>query len=404
MIYQYQAYRTSKEIASGTIEAASEILAEKALYEAGFQYVLNLRTSPPRLSVHGLLPTLFGVKRPDIIEFSRQLAAFITSGSSLTSALQLMEEQITKPAMKELVAGLTKEIQGGSSFSQAINNYPGAFPHFYWQVIKTSEKTGDLETGLKQVADYLETQAMIANKIQRAVAYPIFVVVMAIGVMIMQMTLVLPPVIKLFASYKADLPQVTIFVIGTTNFFTNYKFHLLIGIIAIVCMMFLFRRLPGGRRALERLMLTMPMVGTIILYRNLGNFCRTTHMLLKTGLSLPEIMDVVIQTAGSNSIFIQALTNVQKRLLQGEGLAQPMVEDHLFPRMMVKMVATGEQTGTFESIFGTLSDFYERQTDQRIKSLITWIEPTLTVVVGMIVAIMLFAIIIPIYQIIGKVH
>lgn len=404
MIYQYRAYRSDKQVSSGTIEAASEGMAERALYEAGFQYVLSLQVSPPRRSLHSLLPTLFGVKSQDIIDFSRQLATFVTSGFSLLFSLQLLEEQITKPAMKEVVAGLIKELQAGSSLSQALNNYPHVFPRFYWQYIRTSEKTGDLDNGLKQISDYLETRSMMASKIMRALSYPLFVILIAIGVMVMMMTTVLPAMLKLFESFKADMPAITLMVINSVNFVNIHKIQILVVIAAIVFGIWLFSRLPGGKRAMDRIMLKLPVAGPVVLYRNLGNFCRTVSMLLRAGLPLPEIMEVTIQTTGNNTVFIQALKDIREKLIQGEGLAHSMKEAPVFPGMMVKMVTTGEQTGTFETTFATLADYYERQTDQRIKTLISWIEPVMTVIIGLVVSLMLFSVIIPIYQISGKVH
>jgi type IV pilus assembly protein PilC len=404
MIYRYQACRSDKQIVSGTIEAETENMAEQALYEAGFQYVLSLKNSLSRPSLYKLIPSLFGVKTSDIIEFSRQLATFMASGSSLSSSLQLMEGQATKPALKEVISGLNREVLAGKLFSEALKKYPQAFPRFYWQNLVTSEKTGNIETGLKQVADFMEARAAISNKVKRAMAYPLFVVLLSFGVMGLLVTLVLPPLLKLFESFQSELPFATRAVIASASFVSDFKIQLFLAVIAVIAVTLTCLRVPLTRVYLERMVLRLPVVGRIVLYRNLGNFCSTASMLLAVGLPLTEIMDVIIENTAGNLVFTEAVTRLKDRLVQGDGLAKPMAENSLFPGTMANMVATGEHTGTFDSVFGTLASYYERQTDQRIKSLVGLIEPALTVVIGLMVALMLFSIIMPIYQIVGRVR
>lgn len=404
MIYQYQAYRSDKQIALGTIEADSEKLAEEALYEAGFQYVLNLRARPARQGIRQLVPSLFGVKKQDIVDFSRQLASFLESGSSLIASLQLMEEQIGEAALKDIISDLIKELYSGKSFSQALGKHPDIFPTSFRHVVKTSEKTGDLAHGLKQVSEHLEKQLAIASSIRRALAYPLFIMLMALGVTILMITVIFPPLIQMFSSFDAELPGITLLVIGVVNFIDAFKIQILLLLILAAVLFWLYTRLPAGRRALDRFVLGLPLIGSVILQHNLGLFCRTGSMLLKSGLQLPDIMDIASQSTGTNSVFIEALKESKEKLMQGEGLSKPMAANPLFPRMMVKMIATAEQTGTLEQALTTLASHYERQSEQKIKSLIAWIEPVMTIIIGLVVAGMLFSIIIPIYSIMGKVH
>lgn len=404
MNYKYLAYKTDKQIIEGTIDALTEKMAQETLYQAGFKYVLNLQALAPHKDIYQLIPSLFGVKNADIIDFSRQLATFIESGSSLHTALGLLNDQATKPALKNLISGIIEKLEGGNTFSQAVKDYPNVFTRSYGQIVQSSEKAGELEKGLRQIADYMEKRATITAKIRRAMSYPIFVICLAIGVVILLITTILPPLLKLFASYQTALPPVTLFALGLMNFLIDYKFLILIVISLFIAAIIILSRFASGKLFIDRLMLRTPVFGTILLHHNLGYFCRTTSMLLKAGLPLPNIMDNAIQTVNGNQIILRALIKLKDKLMQGEGFARPLAQEPLFPRMMVRMISVGEQTGTLDVSLETLATYYEENTDKRIQSLIALIEPTLTVVIGIGIAFIMISMVLPIYTIINHVR
>ena len=248
MNYQYNALNSDQAVASGRVQAVSEKMAEEALYRAGFKYVLNLKAVPGKKTLSQLIPSLFGVKTRDIIDFSRQLASFLDSGSSLRVALELLKDQATKPAMRKVITDINNRLEEGNPFSLAIKDYPEVFPFSYYQVIQSCEKSGDLVQGLNQIADYMEKRAIINDKIKRALAYPAFVILLAIGVIVMMVTTVLPPILKLFSSFQADLPKVTVYALGILNFFLEYKLVILIVIIMLIAGIYLTSRFPAGKK------------------------------------------------------------------------------------------------------------------------------------------------------------
>lgn len=403
MAYKYSAYTRDKKIVQGMIDATSESAAEEALYRAGYHLVIRLREARPKVSLEQLIPTLYGVKTQDTIDFSHQLATLIESGISILSALRLLEGQASKAALREVIAGLIDELRGGSSFSQAVSKYPQVFSHAYCQLIKASEQTGNLEVGLRQIAGYLEKQMAIRKKTGRAMAYPALVLAIAIGVFALLITVALPPLVGLFTSLGAELPWTTRLVIATAAFLLNYKLHLLGGVLALIILIASYIRLPRGKLTVDRLLLRMPVIGTINIQRNMGHFCRTTSMLLKAGLRLPQIIDTVTQTIG-NRIIRQALGDVREKLVQGQGLSQPMAAISLFPRLMVEMVVVGENTGNLDSTLATVADFYEQSADQKVQALIALIEPLLTVLVGLVVVFIALSMITPLYSILKSIQ
>ena len=401
-MYQFTAYTIDKKIVQGSIDATSENMAEEALYQAGYQRVLSLKEVRPRLSLESIFPTFFGVKTQDVIDFSQQLATLTESGVTILTALELLREQAPREALRKVIAGLVEELQGGSSFSQALGKYPEVFSPTYCQVVKASEQAGNLEEGLRQVARYMGKRATTTSRVRRALAYPAMVLLMAIGVFVLLITVALPPLIGLFESLGAELPLATTMLIAVADFFISYKFHLLWGALILVILTVVYIRLPAGKLTMDRLKLKIPLIGSIAVEHNMCHFCQITSMLLKAGLPLPQVMDIAIQTSG-NRIIRQALSDVRDKLLQGQGWSQPMAENELFPQLLVEMVAVGEKTGTMDSTLATLADYYEERVDQRINTLVSMIEPILTVVIGLVVAFIALSLITPLYSILRSI-
>ena len=402
MAYQYTAYTLDKQITKGTINATSERMAEEALYQAGYQRILNLKEVHPRLRLEQLLPTLFGVKTQDVIDFSRQFATLIESGITILTTLQLLEGQTSRPAFRRVIVGLVEELRGGSSFSQALSNYPQAFSYTYCQVMKAGEEAGNLEVGLRRISSYMEKRVLMTKRISRAAAYPALVLLMAIGVSALLITVVLPPLIGLFTALDAELPWMTRLLIAAAGFLIDYKLYVLGGLLTLVILIASYSRLPTGRLTIDRLALNIPVFGSINRQRNMYRFCETTSMLLKAGLQLPQIMNIVMQTV-RNSLVRQALRNVREKLIQGQGLAQPMATINLFPRLLVEMVVVGEKTGNLDSTLAALAKYYEERVDQRINTLVSMIEPALTLAIGLVVAFIALSMLTPLYSILGAV-
>jgi type IV pilus assembly protein PilC len=402
MIYKYKAYSADKKIVEGKIDVASEDLAEVTLYRAGFENIISLEEVTPGTGIEKLIPTFFRVKSRDVIDTSNQLATLIQAGITISSALKLLEGQTTKKALKKVFSGLIEEIQAGNSLSHALTNYPQVFPTTYCQIIKASEQAGTLEVGFKQAAQYLEKQAYANQKIKRAMLYPTFVLLLAIGVAILLITVALPPLISLFNSLDVQLPWTTSLLVSISNFFIANGLAVLGGVVAVIIAVFFLLRLPSVKLARDRFLLKIPVLGKINIERSMGLFCQTASMLLQAGLRLPQVIEIVIHT-NHNQIIREAFSNARERLVQGEGLSQPMSENKLFPPLLVEMTLVGEKTGTMDTTLGTLAEFYEREVDRKIDSLISMIEPLLTLLIGGVVIFIALSMITPLYSILKSI-
>ncbi|OGO32507.1 MAG: hypothetical protein A2Z29_06815 [Chloroflexi bacterium RBG_16_56_11] len=398
MAYKYKVYTRDKKVVRGTIEVATESLAEGALYQAGYERVLSLIEINPPFNIERLLPTLFGVRHQEIIEFANQLATLIESGINILTALRLLGDQASRKPLKTITNGLIEEVQEGGSFSQGLTHFPQAFPDSFCQVIKASEQTGNLESGLRLAAGYMEKQDTANQKIKRAMIYPVFVLLLAIGVSILLITVAMPPLIDLFKSLGADLPGTTRLLVNVSGFFLDRSLYVVIGVFVVIVLIAASMRLAPVKIARDRYLLKMPLIGIINVERSMQRFCQTASILLKAGLRLPQIMELTIQT-NHNLIVRQALGRVRDRLVQGEGLSQPMAENVIFPSLLVEMVVVGEKTGTLDSTLSTLANFYERKVDRRIDLLISMIEPALTLIIGCVVIFIALSLITPLYSI-----
>ncbi len=403
MAYWYSAYTIDKRIVQGTIDAVSERMAEEALYRAGYNRVLKLRETRPGLDLGKLMPTFFGVKTPDVIDFSHQLATLVESGIPILTALQLLEEQSPTAALRKIIAGLARELQEGNSLSQALAGYPQVFSNTYCQVIKASEATGNIEVALKRMADYLEKETAARKKIGHALAYPALVLLMAVGVFTLLTTVALPPLVKLFNSLGAELPWTTRLLLFTGELFLNYKFYLLGALAALTISLFGYLRLPSGRLAKDKFILKIPVVNSISVQRNIYRFCQTASMLLTAGLPLPQILNTAARTV-ENVIIRQALEKVREKLVQGQSLSQSMAGIPVFPHLLVEMIIVGETTGTLDNTLATMGDYYEQRIEQRVQTLISMIEPTLIIVAGLVVAFIAISIITPLYSVLRSIH
>ena len=397
-MYQYKAYTLDKEVVQGTIDAPNEGIAEERLNGAGYHQILTLKKEPQSFSVKTLLFRSSKVKKSDFIDFFQQLATLLDSHMPFVQALWLLAEQAPEATLGRVIHKLGRDVSGGIPFSLALAQYPKLISSHYCQVIKVSEKSGDLTRGLRLVAGYMEKENTISGHVKRMLSYPAFLGLMATVVIIVVATVAVPSLSKLFDSLGVELPLVTNVLISFAGFITTYKFHLVVGIIAVVGIAMLLKRQPGIKRFLDAAALKMPIIGKIVIMRNVCRFCRSSAMLIEAGLTLPQSLNTIIGTVDSD-IIKQDLKEIRQEIIKGKGLSQPMQKAGFFPKLLVDVVAIGEKTGTLQSSFSTMADYYEKRLDQRVQKLLSMIEPASIIIVGLIISFIGIAIITPLYSI-----
>jgi type IV pilus assembly protein PilC len=399
--YTYIAVTPSGERVEGRLDALSEDAAERLLWDSGYR-VIRLRTvwNAPRLDA--VLPSIFAVKPNEIVTFARQMATLVESGIAVLPALELLQRQ-ARPALARVLDEMAQAIRSGQSFSEALAVHPTVFPPIVGRLVVVGERTGNLELLLRQVATHIEKEQAIIKKVRGAMAYPAFVIVVAVIVISILITSALPPLTNLFDEFDTELPLTTKLLIAVSNFAQAYKLHMLFGLALVIGGAMLYLRTDTGHRRLDQFLLRSPLLGPITILSNASRFARTLGLLLRAGVPLSEVMDLVINTT-PNSIIKDSLSSVREDLLAGEGLSAPLARTKLFPPLLTQMAEVGEETGTLDSNLNTMADFYESEVDDRINALTSMIQPALTLVVGAVVAFIAVSIIMPMYSIMQSIH
>jgi len=398
--FKYIAYNEQRILTEGVIEGATERLAEAALAESGYR-VVSLKAARQGFSLQEALPSLFKVKPQHLIAFSRQLATLLGAGITMVTALELIREQMPNRAFKDAISRIIDELHGGKSLGQALANQPRVFSRMYSRMAEVGERTGSLEKVLNQLADYMEKQSALSRKVVNALIYPVAILCLAVVVVAILITVVLPPIINLYATMKVELPFTTRILTTGASFLIAYKLQIGLAAGAVIVFAVWYLRTSQGRMRLQLLLPKVPLLGPVMLQREMAHLCRTMSMLVQAGLPMPDAMELLAQTTG-NEVVRRALDNVRAELIQGHGLAKPMAANKLFPRMMVQMVTVGEQTGTLESNLQALGDSYEADVDTKLSRLVSLIEPAITILVAFVIGFLAVSVVTPLYSILGS--
>jgi type IV pilus assembly protein PilC len=399
MEYSYVAYTKDRRMVKGKLSAANQEAATGLLNYGGYQ-VLSLKEVVPFFGSGTLGAQFSRVKSTEIVMFSRQLALLLESGTDIVTSLELLQNQTTNHTLKKVIGDVVSDIRGGSSLSKALSKHPRAFSNLYHRAISAGEQGGNLEETLRQMANHIERTVVTEKKIKGALRYPIIVFVVAIAVVAVLVTFVLPRFTSLYASFGSDLPTLPRMLMGMSAWFSQYGLWLIIGVVAAIGITFVYIKTPAGKNWWHRTLLTLPVFGRINLLNQLSRASRTIALLFKVGVPLPEIMAVAIYGT-TNTIMSQNLTEIQQELLNGQGLSRPMARRKLFLPLMVQMVGVGEETGNLDKTLTTVAQAYEAEAEDKTSSAVAMIQPAMTLVIGGIVAFIAIALVQAMYSVYG---
>ncbi|MEE9325528.1 MAG: type II secretion system F family protein [Dehalococcoidia bacterium] len=345
-------------------------------------------------------PSFFGIKQQDIIDFSTDLAVLLSSGIALIPSLQALQAEAPRKAMRRVLDDVIDTIRTGESLSKALERHPQTFSRLYRRMIEVGEWTGGLETSLKEAANYMTKQKAAKEKLTKAMSYPIVVFVISLGVVALLFLVTFPSINSLFASSGASLPLPTKILLGFSDFINAYKLYILAAIGAILLIGTWWVKQPSSRKSRDRLILSLPLVGRIILLAEITRVARTISAGLRSGFPLTETIELGIQTAG-NAVVRYALLDVQRGLLQGEGLYKPLSKSKIFPQRLIQMVKVGEDTGTLEDTLATAAQSLELDTDKKISTFLSIIGHLMIMGVAILVGFIALSVIMPIYSLTG---
>jgi len=338
------------------------------------------------------------IRPRDLLLFTRQLATLLRAGIALLQALQIVRDGLAHAALATLIDQLRQDLEAGLPLSTALRKHPRVFPANYAHLVEAAEASGEMDVLLERLASDLEKNQALQSRVRAALVYPAVVLSVAVGVLVFLMVAVVPTFESVYAAFGSALPDSTRIVLGLSRgLLYAGPWLLLLGAIAGLWLSWRWRRSEALRRAGERLLLRLPLLGAVLHQAALARWCRTLSGLLRAGLPLVEAMAAARGAAGYFA-HADACRQVREELARGSSLRAALAGTGLFPAMVLQMCGVGEESGALAAMLGKLAEFYEREVDDRVASLSSVLEPALIVFLGGVVGVLVVALYLPIFQ------
>ncbi len=343
------------------------------------------------------------LKAKDLMVFTRQLATLIEAGLPLLRGLRILLQQEKSPQLRKALNGMGEAVESGSTFSEALGQFPKCFDDLFVNMVKAGEAGGLLDTVLNRLAEFMEKAERIRRKIKGAMIYPIVVLVVAVGILVFLLTKIIPQFAQIFDDLLggAPLPALTQFVIGISDIVRYNWFFVLVGVAVLVVTVKILNKTDKGRYVLDLLKLKAPLFGDLVVKTAIARFARTLGTLMSSGVPVLQALNIVRDTAG-NAVVARAIQNVHDSVKEGESMAMPMEASNVFPGMVVSMVDVGEETGALPEMLVRIADNYEDEVDVAVEGLTSVIEPIMIVMLALIVGTIVIAMFVPLIDIITK--
>ncbi len=415
--YTYQALNASGKTQKGTVEAASSEEAIQRIKSQGYfptsvqaQKVKKSsakgekgeKAAKPAKKKKGGGFSIGGVKPKYLALFTRQLSTLQDAGLPLLRSLQILESQQKPGLMKNILLGVTEEVEGGSSLSESMGKFPKAFDHLYVKMVNAGEIGGVLDVILQRLSEFMEKSERLKRKIKGAMVYPIVVILVAISILVGIMLLIIPKFEEIFLDFEIELPALTQGLINTSRWVAGTNagatipgWAILVFGGPILWISFkLIRKTPPGRAVFDTMILWVPVLGTLIRKTVIARFTRTLGTLISAGVPILEAVTITSQTSG-NYVFEKALRNVHDSIREGETFATPLRESKTCDAIVVNMIDVGEETGEMDAMLLKIADNYDEEVDVAVASLVSLLEPLMVVLLGGMVGTIVVAMFLP---------
>ena len=388
-VFEWEGRDKNGKVVRGEMRAGGEAMVSASLRRQG---ILITKIKKRRLSGGK------SIKLKDIAVFTRQLSTMLRAGVPLLQAFDIVGRGSPNPKLTRLLNDIRGDVETGTSLSAAFRKHPLYFDALYCNLVEAGEAAGILETLLDRLATYQEKTLAIKSKIKSALIYPIAVLVVAFIVLSVIMLFVIPAFKQVFASFGADLPAPTLFVIAMSEFFVSYWWAIFVGIGGGLYFFFqTWRRSEKMQMVMDRLLLKVPVFGSLVNKATVARWTRTLSTMFAAGVPLVEALDSVGGASG-NAVFAQATEQIQRDVSTGAGLTASMQASGVFPNMVLQMCAIGEESGSIDHMLGKAADFYEEEVDEAVKGLSSLMEPIIIVILGTLIGGIVVSMYLPIFK------
>jgi type IV pilus assembly protein PilC len=342
-------------------------------------------------------------KKKHLMNFTRQLSVFIKAGIPITDALTTIGDETTDVAIRRAIVGMLDDLRNGGLFSAAAAQYPQVFPPYYVGILQAAELTGRLDDSLDSLAGYINREIETRSKVVGALSYPLVVMVLALGTVMILAGYVLPQFKPLFEELGADLPLPTRMMLFVARFFGDLWWVTAITFLLFIASVAFLTMHPTGKEIYQRSILKVPIIGGIVEYAILERFCSVLHTMLQAGVAIPSAMQTTTE-AVSNIVYREQLDIARQQMLEGSGFTQPLIETELFPGAARQMFKVGEETGTLDQQLEVAGEYFNRELEYRIKNFTTLFEPIMILFVGVVVGFVAIALVSAMYGVLGGVQ
>jgi type IV pilus assembly protein PilC len=415
-VFAYEAMNSSGQEVKDEIEATTTEEAISKIRQKGFfptkvrekaqKKVQKKKGSPagdtaPLQKKRKMPISIGGVPRKQLVQFTRQLSTLQDAGLPILRSLQILEQQQKPGLLKAIIGGVTDEVEGGGTLSDAMSKFPKAFDKLYVNMINAGEMGGVLDLILARLADFMEKAAKLKKKVIGAMIYPAVVISIAVGVVSLIMIVVIPKFEGIFRDFKTELPAPTKMLLAISRWFANdYGWaYILISPIVMVGLMKLIQLSEGGKYLVDAVKLKVPILGGILGKTAIARFTRTLGTLISAGVPILDAINITKETCG-NEVYTRALAKVHDAIREGESMADPLRATKVCDAIVVNMIDVGEETGDLDKMLIKVADNYDSDVDVLVSSLISILEPVMVVVLGVIVGFIVVALFMPMVSLI----
>lgn len=397
MKFNYQARTKQGQIQSGTVEAPSRKAALNVLLKYGL-YVTALEEAgrQPFYAKQVLLLQRFS--RKDVVLFSRELAIMFKSRISLAEALRTLASQTKNPVFKETIFTIVDNVEGGTPLSQALRHYPKLFSPFYAAMVKSGEVSGNLAEVLDYLAEHLERELHFYSKLKGAIIYPALIIFVAAVVVTIMVFFVIPRLMLMLEETKQELPLITRVVMGMTNFIKHWGWLLATLLIVAIAFIYQYYKTSSGKRIFDKFFLKLPMLGDFLKIVYLSRFAGNLATLISGGLPIAQALEITAEITG-NRTYQDIILKSREGVRKGVPISAVLGDyPDVFPPMFNQMVQVGEKTGTLDKTLMSIVVFYQKEVDRQTNILLSVLEPVLIVFLGLVVAGLMAAVLLPLYK------
>ncbi|MCX6766547.1 MAG: type II secretion system F family protein [Candidatus Moranbacteria bacterium] len=397
MKYKYKARNQAGGLQEGMVEASTTSNASTLLQRHNL-VVVALEPQKESNPLESLSRLWEGVSGKEFVIFSRQMAVMVEAKVPLLSALQGIIEQTENPYFAGILSSVLADVDEGKSFSEALRRHPEVFSDLYVNMVQSGEVSGNLQQALENLADNIEKNYILTQKIKGVLYYPSFILAAFFLVGFLMITFVIPKLTEMLKETNAKLPITTQVLIWTGDFMQHYWWAVLIVIIAAVMGLVYYVRTDDGKKEFDVVKLRIPLVGKVLKYVYLARFAENLSTLVRSGIPIVSALQITGRVVG-NVVFERHIAEAADKVKTGGSMSEVLSQKKDFPSIMTQMIKVGEETGKLDTTLDTMAKFYSREADQIVSNLSSIIEPVLIVILGVGVGTLVFSIIIPIYNI-----